>query len=89
MKKKVDYNYSQLSIIQELSDLNMENYAKKQIIGSKASKAEIGKWTWILDKKGKIKDLYYDELLTDDEKKLINFENVRIIDELIKKEHKK
>jgi len=85
MKKEVDYNYAQLHAFQELIDFNFDCAFKKVELQKKSMESGVGNWGAILDKDGKIKKIYYLELLTDEEKKLLDIENIEIMKKLTNK----
>jgi hypothetical protein len=85
MKKQIKYNYTQLLLLQELMDLNFDYLLKKNELQKRLEKADVGNWSVLLGKDLKIKKVYVSELLTEEENKLINFNNLEVIKKYNKK----
>jgi len=79
MKKKFKFNYGQYLILQEFSDFNAERFLEGLKFTEKILSNNLDNVTYEINRRCKIKNVYVGTLLTDEEKKVINYKNTQHI----------
>lgn len=68
MKKQIKLDYGQLTLMQEYVDLSIDYALAAKELKRKLAEKNMSSAASVFDKKGKIKKVYYSDLLTREEK---------------------
>ena len=74
MKKKIKLDYAQLTLLQEFVDVTVNGLLEKRRLQRELILKGVPTVTFLINKNGKIKETYYNNLLTEEEQKIMQFD---------------